>query len=117
MIGLVASRPLALDSGDSAGTDARRRDGEVDPVVLNSSSDGTISGLVSLKNAAPDTAFLVFLNQEGTCYKNPLGVLETNAQGNGVLRFSRDAVGSWAVVALQSESGVEQEFASGVFEH
>lgn len=72
--------------------------------------------MVSLKNAAPNTDFRVFLNQEGSCYKNVVGTFSTNAEGNGLLPVSAPSVGTWAVVDLDA-ARVEQEFASGVYEH
>ena len=45
-----------------------------------------------------------------------VGTFSTNAEGNGRLRFSAPSVGTWAVVDVDA-AGVEQEFASGVYEH
>ena len=84
-------------------------------VVFKSSND-EISALISLKNAAPNATYGVFVIQPGDCYKGIDAVFTTNAQGNGKVHVSVPSVGNWAVVSVAGAI-VEQEFVSGLYEH
>jgi hypothetical protein len=63
--------------------------------VFNANNAGTISAVVSLKGAAPNTDYPVRLIQGGGADCHIVdGILTTNGQGNGTLRVAEDANGS-----------------------
>jgi hypothetical protein len=73
-------------------------------VIFNKSSD-SISALVVLHDAEPNTSYTVRLLQDndGSCHDVD-GVLVTNDRGHGTLRWSEPDVGNVAQVIINTDS-------------
>lgn len=105
-----------LGHANCDGTTGTGETGDWGFAVFSSPANDTVSAAVSLKNAEPNSVYYVFLIQQGDCFKGIDGKITTNAEGNGSVRVSAPSVGPWAVVDVYG-AGVEQEFASQVYEH
>jgi len=77
----------------------------VDGFALFRASRGTLTGSFQLRNAEPNTDYVVRLIQaaSGDCHTIDI-ILHTNAQGTGVVRWSEPIVGTRAQVIIDTGS-------------